>query len=163
MRLTTKGRFAVTAMVDLGLRHTRGPVTLAGISERQDISLSYLEQLFGRLRRADDADDRREYAHRRAARLLEFLPFAEQAVVAGAVGLAQVEHAHLPVEAHAVEVEGLPLEPVRAVEGHDGGGGARCGGGRRRRVRVERQDGEEAQEGDGDNERAHWEVLLWGG
>jgi Rrf2 family transcriptional regulator, iron-sulfur cluster assembly transcription factor len=53
MRLTTKGRFAVTAMVDLGLRHTAGPVTLAGISERQDISLSYLEQLFGRLRRQE--------------------------------------------------------------------------------------------------------------
>jgi len=51
MRLTTKGRFAVTAMIDLGLRHERGPVTLAGISERQKISLSYLEQLFGRLRR----------------------------------------------------------------------------------------------------------------
>lgn len=51
MRLTTKGRFAVTAMIDLGLRHERGPVTLAGISERQRISLSYLEQLFGRLRR----------------------------------------------------------------------------------------------------------------
>lgn len=51
MRLTTKGRFAVTAMVDLGLRHLRGPVTLAGISDRQGISLSYLEQLFGRLRR----------------------------------------------------------------------------------------------------------------
>lgn len=51
MRLTTKGRFAVTAMVDLGMRHARGPVTLAGISERQGISLSYLEQLFGRLRR----------------------------------------------------------------------------------------------------------------
>lgn len=51
MRLTTKGRFAVTAMVDLALRHGKGPVTLAGISERQDISLSYLEQLFGRLRR----------------------------------------------------------------------------------------------------------------
>lgn len=51
MRLTTKGRFAVTAMIDLGLRHARGPVTLAGISERQRISLSYLEQLFGRLRR----------------------------------------------------------------------------------------------------------------
>lgn len=51
MRLTTKGRFAVTAMIDLGLRHQRGPVTLAGISERQRISLSYLEQLFGRLRR----------------------------------------------------------------------------------------------------------------
>lgn len=51
MRLTTKGRFAVTAMVDLAMRQTRGPVTLAAISERQSISLSYLEQLFGRLRR----------------------------------------------------------------------------------------------------------------
>lgn len=51
MRLTTKGRFAVTAMVDLAMRHGKGPVTLAGISERQDISLSYLEQLFGKLRR----------------------------------------------------------------------------------------------------------------
>ena len=51
MRLTTKGRFAVTAMVDLAMRQTRGPVTLAAISERQHISLSYLEQLFGRLRR----------------------------------------------------------------------------------------------------------------
>jgi Rrf2 family iron-sulfur cluster assembly transcriptional regulator len=52
MRLTTKGRFAVTAMVDLAMRQARGPVTLAGISERQHISLSYLEQLFGKLRRA---------------------------------------------------------------------------------------------------------------
>ena len=52
MRLTTKGRFAVTAMMDLGMRQTGGPVTLAAISERQHISLSYLEQLFGRLRRA---------------------------------------------------------------------------------------------------------------
>jgi len=51
MRLTTKGRFAVTAMVDLAMRQTRGPVTLAAISERQRISLSYLEQLFGKLRR----------------------------------------------------------------------------------------------------------------
>lgn len=51
MKLTTKGRFAVTAMIDLGLRHEGGPVTLAGISERQKISLSYLEQLFGKLRR----------------------------------------------------------------------------------------------------------------
>ena len=51
MRLTTKGRFAVTAMVDLALRQNRGPVTLAAISERQHISLSYLEQLFGKLRR----------------------------------------------------------------------------------------------------------------
>lgn len=51
MRLTTKGRFAVTAMIDLALRQHEGPVTLAGISERQSISLSYLEQLFGKLRR----------------------------------------------------------------------------------------------------------------
>ena len=51
MRLTTKGRFAVTAMIDLALRGQDGPVTLAGISERQKISLSYLEQLFGKLRR----------------------------------------------------------------------------------------------------------------
>ena len=51
MRLTTKGRFAVTAMIDLGMRHGEGPVTLAGISDRQKISLSYLEQLFGKLRR----------------------------------------------------------------------------------------------------------------
>src|SRR4051812_50142068 len=52
MRLTTKGRFAVTAMVDLAMRQNRGPVTLAAISERQHISLSYLEQLFGKLRRS---------------------------------------------------------------------------------------------------------------
>ena len=51
MRLTTKGRFAVTAMIDLGLRSTNGPVALAAISSRQQISLSYLEQLFGKLRR----------------------------------------------------------------------------------------------------------------
>ena len=51
MRLTTKGRFAVTAMIDLALNSGEGPVTLAAISERQKISLSYLEQLFGRLRR----------------------------------------------------------------------------------------------------------------
>ncbi len=51
MRLTTKGRFAVTAMVDLSLYANEGPVTLAEISGRQSISLSYLEQLFGKLRR----------------------------------------------------------------------------------------------------------------
>ncbi len=51
MRLTTKGRFAVTAMIDLALRQHAGPVALAGISDRQSISLSYLEQLFGKLRR----------------------------------------------------------------------------------------------------------------
>ena len=51
MRLTTKGRFAVTAMIDLAMRQHQGPVTLAGISQRQKISLSYLEQLFGKLLR----------------------------------------------------------------------------------------------------------------
>lgn len=51
MRLTTKGRFAVTAMIDLALRGEDGPVALASVSERQKISLSYLEQLFGKLRR----------------------------------------------------------------------------------------------------------------
>jgi Rrf2 family iron-sulfur cluster assembly transcriptional regulator len=53
MRLTTKGRFAVTAMLDLALRQDNGPVTLAGVAERQRISLSYLEQLFGKLRRQE--------------------------------------------------------------------------------------------------------------
>lgn len=53
MRLTTKGRFAVTAMIDLALRSSNGPVALAAISQRQQISLSYLEQLFGKLRRAE--------------------------------------------------------------------------------------------------------------
>ena len=52
MRLTTKGRYAVTAMLDLALHAQHGPVSLADISERQGISLSYLEQLFGKLRRA---------------------------------------------------------------------------------------------------------------
>ncbi|RKR06901.1 BadM/Rrf2 family transcriptional regulator [Kushneria sinocarnis] len=73
MRLTTKGRYAVTAMLDLALQGNGTPVSLADISRRQQISLSYLEQLFARLRRqslvrsvrgpgggyllADDADD----------------------------------------------------------------------------------------------------------
>lgn len=50
MRLTTKGRFAVTAMLDVALRERSGPVSLAAISQRQQISVSYLEQLFSRLR-----------------------------------------------------------------------------------------------------------------
>lgn len=51
MKLTTKGRYAVTAMLDLAFHSTGGPIKLAEISERQGISLSYLEQLFTRLRR----------------------------------------------------------------------------------------------------------------
>ena len=52
MRLTTKGRYAVTAMLDLALHKNQGPVSLADISSRQAISLSYLEQLFAKLRKA---------------------------------------------------------------------------------------------------------------
>lgn len=51
MRLTSKGRYAVTAMLDVALNSQQGPVSLAEISERQGISLSYLEQLFSRLRK----------------------------------------------------------------------------------------------------------------
>ncbi|MFZ5755290.1 MAG: Fe-S cluster assembly transcriptional regulator IscR [Pseudomonadota bacterium] len=51
MRLTTKGRYAVTAMLDLAINAEQGPVSLADISERQGISISYLEQLFARLRK----------------------------------------------------------------------------------------------------------------
>jgi len=51
MRLTTKGRYAVTAMLDLALHKDQGPINLADISNRQGISLSYLEQLFSRLRK----------------------------------------------------------------------------------------------------------------
>ncbi len=53
MRLTTKGRYAVTAMLDLALHSADGPVSLADISGRQEISLSYLEQLFAKLRQND--------------------------------------------------------------------------------------------------------------
>ena len=51
MKLTTKGRYAVTAMLDLALHDTDGPITLADIARRQDISLYYLEQLFTKLRK----------------------------------------------------------------------------------------------------------------
>jgi Rrf2 family transcriptional regulator, iron-sulfur cluster assembly transcription factor len=50
MRMSTKGRFAVNAMIDLALRDASGPVALAAIAGRQQISLSYLEQLFSRMR-----------------------------------------------------------------------------------------------------------------
>lgn len=53
MRLTTKGRYAVTAMLDLAINADEGPVSLADISERQGISISYLEQLFAKLRKND--------------------------------------------------------------------------------------------------------------
>ena len=53
MRLTTKGRYAVTAMLDLAIHDDEGPISLADISQRQEISLSYLEQLFSKLRKND--------------------------------------------------------------------------------------------------------------
>ncbi len=56
MRLTSKGRYAVTAMLDVAIHANKGPVPLADISERQEISLSYLEQLFSRLRRHELVD-----------------------------------------------------------------------------------------------------------
>ena len=51
MKLSTKGRYAVMAMVDLAKQSTGSPIALADVAERQEISLSYLEQLFGKLRR----------------------------------------------------------------------------------------------------------------
>ena len=59
MRLTTKGRFAVTAMIDVALHEQQGPVALSEVSERQMISLSYLEQLFAKLRRRGIVDSTR--------------------------------------------------------------------------------------------------------
>ncbi len=59
MRLTTKGRYAVTAMLDLAIHFNQGPITLSDISERQGISLSYLEQLFAKLRRRGLVDSAR--------------------------------------------------------------------------------------------------------
>ncbi len=59
MRLTTKGRYAVTAMLDLAIHYELGPITLAGISQRQEISLSYLEQLFSKLRKNGLVDSAR--------------------------------------------------------------------------------------------------------
>ena len=59
MRLTTKGRYAVTAMLDLALHYSDGPITLADISGRQGISLSYLEQLFSKLRKHGLVDSAR--------------------------------------------------------------------------------------------------------
>lgn len=59
MRLTTKGRYAVTAMLDLAVHYQGGPITLSDISKRQGISLSYLEQLFSRLRKNGLVDSAR--------------------------------------------------------------------------------------------------------
>ena len=59
MRLSTKSRFAVTAMIDMGLRQHLGPVPLAAISQRQNISVSYLEQIFSKMRQHGLVDSTR--------------------------------------------------------------------------------------------------------
>ncbi len=59
MRMSTKGRFAIDALIDMTLRQAHGPVPLASISARQQVSLSYLEQMFGRLRRVGIVDSTR--------------------------------------------------------------------------------------------------------
>ena len=71
MRLTTKGRYAVTAMLDLALRGSERPVSLADISGRQDISLSYLEQLFAKLAAQQSSEQR--------ARSRRWIPLKPQA------------------------------------------------------------------------------------
>ena len=78
MKLTTKGRYAVTAMLDLALHAQDGPVSLAEISTRQEISLSYLEQLFSRLRKQDlVASTRGPGGGYRVARSLDQVPISE--------------------------------------------------------------------------------------
>jgi len=78
MRLTTKGRYAVTAMLDLAIHYERGPITLADISQRQEISLSYLEQLFSKLRKNGLVDSARgPGGGYRLSRLADEIPVAE--------------------------------------------------------------------------------------
>ena len=99
MRMSTKGRFAVNALIDLTLREPSGPVALASISQRQRISLSYLEQLFSRLRRAGLVESTRGpgggYRLGRDAQLIS---------VADIVGAVDE-----PAEVAAEEVDGLGL------------------------------------------------------
>lgn len=78
MRLTTKGRYAVTAMLDLAIHYDQGPITLADISQRQEISLSYLEQLFSKLRKNSLVDSARgPGGGYRLSRLAEEIAVAE--------------------------------------------------------------------------------------
>jgi hypothetical protein len=82
---------------------TFSPSHRQGVEEQQPSADRFADtrdklQRFGRLRCADDADERREHAHRRAARFLQFLAFAEKAVVARARRIARVEHGDLTVE-----------------------------------------------------------------
>lgn len=56
MKLTTKGRYAVTALLDVAIHEHSGPVSIADISVRQDISVSYLEQLFSKMRKKQLVD-----------------------------------------------------------------------------------------------------------
>ena len=106
MRLTTKGRFAVTAMIDLALRSSNGPVALAAISQRQQISLSYLEQLFGKLRRHELVESTRGpgggYSLGRGA---ESITVAEIAVPDLAVGPVQHRYKTIEVSADGARID----------------------------------------------------------
>ena len=143
MRLTTKGRFAVTAMIDLALRQNNGPVTLAAISQRQQISLSYLEQLFGKLRRHELVESTRGPGGgytlgRKAAEITvadiivsvdepidatqcggkeNCLGEARPLHDARAVGLAEPAHGRVPRFGHAAEAGRRPARQGRADRG----------------------------------------------
>ena len=104
MKLSTKGRYAITAMMELALRHKEGPVTLAEISAEQSISVSYLEQLFAMLRKAGLVTGLRGpgggYCLRRPATeitIAEILHAVDERVTdASQPGEAEGEHRELP-------------------------------------------------------------------
>jgi Rrf2 family iron-sulfur cluster assembly transcriptional regulator len=133
MRMSTKGRFAIDALIDMTLRQAQGPVSLASISARQQVSLSYLEQMFGRLRRVGIVDSTRGpgggYTLGRPANrvsVAEIVSAVDEPMVDDESGLSrelwqklnEVMLAHMAtitleslVEAH--RVQGAEVEPVR--------------------------------------------------
>jgi Rrf2 family iron-sulfur cluster assembly transcriptional regulator len=133
MRMSTKGRFAIDALIDMTLRQAQGPVSLASISARQQVSLSYLEQMFGRLRRVGIVDSTRGpgggYTLGRPANrvsVAEIVSAVDEPMVDDESGLSrelwqklnEVMLAHMStitldslVEAH--RVQGVEVEPVR--------------------------------------------------
>ena len=118
MRLTTKGRFAVTAMIDLALRQNNGPVTLAAISQRQQISLSYLEQLFGKLRRHELVESTRGPGGgytlgRKAAEIIEQEAARRRSELAAqeAYEISEIQ-AWLPAALSAAELETIVTQAI---------------------------------------------------
>jgi Rrf2 family iron-sulfur cluster assembly transcriptional regulator len=143
MRMSTKGRFAIDALIDMTLRQAQGPVSLASISARQQVSLSYLEQMFGRLRRVGIVDSTRGpgggYTLGRSASqvtVAEIVSAVDEPMNGDESGLSrelwqklnEVMLAHMEtitleslVESH--RVQGAEIEPVRrrrlAAPAHD--------------------------------------------